>query len=61
VVVVITGASGGIGRATALQFAAEGAKVVLIARGRDGLQALRGRSSGPTLGGRSQLELRRAA
>ena len=38
-VVVITGASGGIGRATARKFAADGAKVALIARGRNGLQA----------------------
>jgi NAD(P)-dependent dehydrogenase (short-subunit alcohol dehydrogenase family) len=38
-VVVITGASGGVGRATARQFAAEGAKIGLIARGRAGLEA----------------------
>lgn len=38
-VVVITGASGGIGRATARRFAAEGAKVALLARGRKGLEA----------------------
>ena len=38
-VVVITGASGGIGRATARKFAGEGAKIALIARGRNGLQA----------------------
>jgi NAD(P)-dependent dehydrogenase (short-subunit alcohol dehydrogenase family) len=38
-VVVITGASGGIGRATARRFAADGAKVALIARGRPGLEA----------------------
>ena len=36
-VVVVTGASGGIGRATALAFAARGAKVALIARGQAGL------------------------
>jgi short-subunit dehydrogenase len=37
-VVVITGASGGIGRAAARRFAAEGARVGLIARGRQGLE-----------------------
>jgi NAD(P)-dependent dehydrogenase (short-subunit alcohol dehydrogenase family) len=38
-VVVITGASAGIGRATARAFGKRGAKVGLIARGRDGLEA----------------------
>jgi short-subunit dehydrogenase len=37
-VVVITGASGGVGRAAARQFAADGAKIGLIARGRKGLE-----------------------
>jgi NAD(P)-dependent dehydrogenase (short-subunit alcohol dehydrogenase family) len=38
-VVVVTGASAGIGRATAVAFAARGAKVALLARGRTGLEA----------------------
>lgn len=38
-VVVITGASGGVGRATARRFAEDGAKVALLARGRNGLEA----------------------
>ena len=37
--VVITGASAGIARATAVQFAARGANVALLARGRAGLEA----------------------
>jgi NAD(P)-dependent dehydrogenase (short-subunit alcohol dehydrogenase family) len=40
-VVVITGASAGVGRATAREFAREGARVALVARGRDGLEAAR--------------------
>ncbi len=38
-VVVITGASAGVGRAAVREFARHGAKIGLIARGRDGLQA----------------------
>jgi short-subunit dehydrogenase len=38
-VVVITGASAGIGRAAAREFAKHGCKVALLARGRGGLQA----------------------
>ncbi len=40
-VVVITGASAGVGRATAIAFAARGAKIGLLARGRDGLEGAR--------------------
>jgi NAD(P)-dependent dehydrogenase (short-subunit alcohol dehydrogenase family) len=40
-VVVITGASAGVGRATAREFARHGAHIGLIARGRDGLEAAR--------------------
>jgi NADP-dependent 3-hydroxy acid dehydrogenase YdfG len=39
-VVVITGASAGVGRATARAFGRRGARVGLLARGRDGLEAL---------------------
>ncbi|MBG0851241.1 SDR family oxidoreductase [Streptomyces spinoverrucosus] len=37
--VVVTGASGGVGRATAVAFAARGDRVALLARGREGLAA----------------------
>src|ERR687886_1244653 len=40
-VVVITGASAGVGRATARAFAREGAHIGLMARGRDGLEGAR--------------------
>jgi NAD(P)-dependent dehydrogenase (short-subunit alcohol dehydrogenase family) len=40
-VVVITGASAGVGRATAREFAKSGASVGLIARGEDGLEGAR--------------------
>jgi len=39
---VITGASGGVGRVAARRFAADGAKVALLARGRKGLEAAAG-------------------
>jgi NAD(P)-dependent dehydrogenase (short-subunit alcohol dehydrogenase family) len=38
-VVVITGASAGVGRATTRLFARQGARIGLLARGRDGLEA----------------------
>jgi NAD(P)-dependent dehydrogenase (short-subunit alcohol dehydrogenase family) len=37
---IVTGASKGIGRATAVRFAAEGGRVGLVARGRPGLEAV---------------------
>ncbi|MGQ0644995.1 MAG: SDR family oxidoreductase [Elusimicrobiota bacterium] len=40
-VVMITGASAGVGRATARAFARRGARIGLLARGRDGLEAAR--------------------
>ena len=39
-VVVLMGASSGIGRETALRFAERGAKVVVSARGKEGLNSL---------------------
>src|SRR2546423_4467963 len=40
-VVVITGASAGVGRATVRAFARQGADIALLARGLDGLEAAR--------------------
>jgi len=40
-VVVVTGAAGGVGRAIAHAFAKRGARIGLLARGREGLQAAR--------------------
>src|SRR3712207_6666948 len=39
-VVVITGASSGIGRATALRFAGSGASLMLVARGTEALESV---------------------
>jgi NAD(P)-dependent dehydrogenase (short-subunit alcohol dehydrogenase family) len=46
--VVVTGASSGIGRATALAFSREGASVVLVARDADALTATAAHAAGPT-------------
>jgi 3-oxoacyl-[acyl-carrier protein] reductase len=57
---VVTGASSGIGRETALQLCAEGAKVLLVARGEERLAAVAeeaGRVAGPTGGVASPLSL----
>ncbi|MGX2031118.1 SDR family oxidoreductase [Methylocaldum gracile] len=40
-VVVITGASAGVGRATAVEFARRGARVAVLSRGADGLEGAR--------------------
>jgi 3-oxoacyl-[acyl-carrier protein] reductase len=57
---VVTGASSGIGRATALQLCAEGAKVLLVARGEERLTAVTeeaARVATPTGGAASSLVL----
>lgn len=50
-VVVITGASAGVGRATVRRFAQDGARIGLLARGVDGLEAARAEVE--TAGGRA--------
>lgn len=50
-VVVITGASAGVGRATAREFARRGAHIALLARGQEGLEAARAEVE--SLGGRA--------
>ncbi len=47
--VVVTGASRGLGRSMSLRFAAEGANVALLARGRDDLEAVADEATGETL------------
>jgi short-subunit dehydrogenase len=48
-VCLVTGASSGIGRATAIRLAAEGARVVALGRSRAALDEVAGRTSGPAV------------
>jgi NAD(P)-dependent dehydrogenase (short-subunit alcohol dehydrogenase family) len=54
-VVVITGGTAGVGRATARRFAAAGARIAVLARGRDGLDATAREL--PVLGARAALAI----
>ena len=56
-VVVITGASAGVGRATVRKFARHGARIGLVARGIDGLKAAR--TEAEELGSEAQQMLQR--
>ena len=59
-VVVVTGASGGRGRAVAHAFARRGARIALLARGEDGLDApRRGRALGGQRAGDAHRRRRR--
>jgi NADP-dependent 3-hydroxy acid dehydrogenase YdfG len=63
-VAVVTGASSGIGRATALELAAQGASVTLVARRRDRLEELAaeiGKASGTALAVRTDISDRAQA
>lgn len=54
-VVVITGGTAGVGRATARRFAASGARIAVLARGQDGLDAVAREL--PGLGARAALAI----
>jgi NADP-dependent 3-hydroxy acid dehydrogenase YdfG len=54
--IVITGGSAGVGRATARAFADEGARIALIARGRERLEAIKREVEG--LGGKALVHRR---
>ena len=53
-VVIVTGAGGSIGRAAALGFAAEGAKVVVSDIRRETAAEIAGRGAQPSAGGRTE-------